>query len=65
MNLLIEKESNNTLMSNDEKNDNNYKESKILVNFSVVYCKCNKFFSSNNQFYSHLKTFNVYIIENV
>ena len=65
MNLLIEKKSNNTLTSDNKKNDNDYEESKILVNFNIVYRKYNKFFLFNNQFYSYLKTFNIYVIKNV
>ena len=48
MNILIEKKFNNTLTLNDEKNNNDYKESKILINFNVVCRKCNKFFLFNN-----------------
>ena len=48
MNFLIEKKFNNTLVLNDEKNDNDREEDKILVNFNVVYYECNKFFLFNN-----------------
>ena len=65
MNFLIEKKSNNIPTLNDEKNDNNCKEDEILVNFNIVYYECNKFFLFDNQFYSHLKTFNVYVIKDV
>ena len=48
MNPLTKKESNNTLASDDEKSNNDREEDDILVNFDVIYRKCNKSFSSNN-----------------
>ena len=48
MNLLIEEESNNISVLDDEKSDNDYEEDEILVNFNVVCRECNKFFLFDN-----------------
>ena len=60
---LTEEESNSTPASDDGKSDNGREEDEILTNFGVACRECNKSFPSGNQFHSHLKSFNVHVIE--